>query len=163
MLQPAPPFRTATVEAVFRYWSGKRQGPRLPGRRDVHPEDIPALLPWLFLVEVAHAPQRFRFRLVGTRICELAGRDHTGISVNEAEYGPAWRAVFDAYDRAVRSAEPQLDVMHAPWPGREFRRYERIVLPLAADGRTVDMLLGALSPVPWGPAIDCRPLASCRQ
>jgi hypothetical protein len=140
-------FQTSVIELAFRYWSSKRVGGRLTSRRDVRPEEIPQLLPHVFLVDVRHAPLGFRFRLVGTEICRLAAREYTGAWVNERDYGPNWRSVFDDYERVVRTAKPDLATCRAPWLGREFVVYERLLAPLSGDGTTVDMLFGALHPI----------------
>jgi hypothetical protein len=137
-------FRTEIVERAFRYWSSKCRDGRLPRRADLRPEEMPLLLPHVFLVDVTHAPLEFRFRIVGTEICNLAGRDYTGARVNEKEYGPDWKSIFEVYWRVVHSAKPEVAVRRAPWLAREFLRYERLIAPLSSDGAAVDMLFGAL-------------------
>jgi hypothetical protein len=143
-------FRTSVVENAYRYWAARCTIDRLPRRTDVRPEEIPFLLPHVFLVDVQPAPLGFRYRLVGTEITRLAAREYTGMSVNEAEYGPDWRAVFADYARITRTKTPELTTRRAPWPGREFLIYERLIAPLSSDGDTVDMLFGALHPIAEG-------------
>jgi hypothetical protein len=145
-------FRTAVVEQAFRYWASKCGAGRAPRRRDLLPDEIPALLPHVFLVDVAIEPLSFRFRLVGTAIGRLACREYTGSSVNEAEFGPNWQAVYDAYTRVVRTGAPDVAQVQAPWPGRQFVCYERLAAPLSSDGSRMDMLFGCLHPVPDPPA-----------
>jgi hypothetical protein len=140
-------FRTAIVERAFRYWSSKCKAGRPPSRADLRPEEIPQLLPHVFLVDVTQAPLEFRFRLVGTEICNLAGRDYTGLRVNPQEYGPDWKSVFEVYWRVIHTATPEAAVRRAPWLTREFLLYERLIAPLSSDGTTVDMLFGALCEV----------------
>ena len=49
---------------LYRYWDGRRNGRRMPARRDIDPADIPGLLPHVSLI---HKPDgQFRFRLVGS-------------------------------------------------------------------------------------------------
>lgn len=144
MQKEMPAFRTSVVERAFRYWSSKSVGGRLPSRADIRPEEIPLLLPHVFLVDVRRAPLGFRFRLVGTEISRLASRDYTGIPVAEEEYGPDWKSVFDVYSRVVDTATPEISTRRAPWASREFLLYERLIAPLSSDGHTVDMLFGAL-------------------
>lgn len=139
-------FRTEIVRETYRYWLSKCADDRLPSRADIRVEEIPRLMPYLFLVDVAQEPLSFRFRLVGTAISALAGREFTGVAVSEAEYGGAWQRIHDDYATAVRTRTAHHADATAPWGGREFLHYERIVAPLAADGRTIDMLFGALHP-----------------
>jgi hypothetical protein len=140
-------FRTAIVERAFLYWSSKCKADRPPSRADIRPEEIPQLLPHVFLVDVTQASLDFRFRVVGTGICELAGRDYTNAGVNAQEYGPHWKSVFEVYWRVIYTATPEVAVRRAPWLTREFLRYERLIAPLSTDGATVDMLFGALHQV----------------
>src|SRR5215471_9155517 len=100
-------FETAVVERTFLYWQSKTTS-GIPGRNDLHPDEMRSLLPYLFLVDVEPVPIGFRFRLVGTEISRWAGREYTGVRVNEQEYGPNWHLVFQAYARVVRTGEPEL-------------------------------------------------------
>ena len=136
--------KTSVVRQAYAYWRSKQTGELLPGRADIRPEDVPHLLPYLFLVDVTRRPIAFRFRLVGTAFNEWSGREYTGVALTQQEFGPHWRRVFDDYTLAVRRAEPRYAAYQAPWVSREHRYYERIVAPLATDGRRVDMLFGAV-------------------
>ncbi|HEY7609190.1 MAG TPA: PAS domain-containing protein [Alphaproteobacteria bacterium] len=141
------PFKTRVVRESYEYWLGKCQGGRLPRRRDIRPEEIARLLPNIFLVDVVGDPPVFKFRLVGTKITEWAAGEYTGVTVNEAEYGPNWRRVYDSYLEAVHRRAPVYSEYSAPWKEREFLFYERIIAPLSDDGVTVNMLFGALDVV----------------
>jgi hypothetical protein len=143
-------FRTSIVESAYRYWASRSTPGRLPSRADLKPEEIPFLLPHMFLVDVQGAPLGFRFRLVGTEITRLASREYTGVSLNEQAYGPGWHAVFADYAQVVRTKTPRLTIRSAPWAGREFLVYERLIAPLSTTGEAVDMLFGALHPVAEG-------------
>jgi len=63
---------------LFRYWA-RRRGDRLaPARAEIDPVDMPrGILPDLLLTEIVagEGRQRYRFRVVGSRVVELAGRD----------------------------------------------------------------------------------------
>lgn len=137
-------FKTAIVRQVYEYWLGKCVRGRVPGRADLRPEEMRAFLPYVFLVDVTRGPLAFRFRLVGTKITEWAGKEYTGLAVDEDAYGPQWRRVFDVYSGVVDSRRPRLDLWDAPWVSREFVRYERLIAPLSSDGQGIDMLFGAL-------------------
>ena len=140
-------FETNLVERAYLYWESKAAR-RIPSRHDLLPEEMTALLPHVFLIDVEPAPLGFRFRLVGSEIGRWAQREYSGVRINELEYGPAWRSVFDAYARVVSSRKAEVARYRAPWVGREFLRYERLIAPLSSDGDRVDMLFGALYPIP---------------
>lgn len=145
-------FKTAIVRQAYEYWRSKCAGGRLPRRADIRPEEIPGLLPYLFLVDVIGDPPTFRYRLVGTQINQWAGREYTDVALDEREYGPNWRLVHDIYADVVKRREPVLSEYSAPWKERDFLTYERIVAPLSSDGAAVDMLLGALNVLPRPPS-----------
>jgi hypothetical protein len=137
-------FKTLVVRDAYSYWLGKCDKRSMPSRSDIRPEQLRALLPYIFLVDISGDPTEFRFRLVGSEITAWAGREYTGLAVNEADYGPQWRRIHAVYLDVVVSRQPRLDLYHAPWVNREFLYYERLVAPLSSDGQTVDMLFGCL-------------------
>lgn len=131
------------VHAIYDYWCGLRSGKRLPARRDVDPADVPALLPYLWLTDVERDPPRFRFRLIGSAIVEGLGRDLTGRYFDQC---------FDNFD----GSPPHRTLVEISAKGRpawrrgpalltrkdyNVKEMERIILPLASDGETVDLFL----------------------
>jgi hypothetical protein len=138
-------FKTQIVAQAYGYWRSKCPDGRLPARRDLKLEEMKELLSFVFFVDVTGDPLSFRYRLVGTQFYQWTGREYTGVALNEAEYGPKWRNVYNDYLAAVRGRVPVLsEYVAAPWPGREYLSYERIVAPLSDDGTAVNMLFGAL-------------------
>jgi hypothetical protein len=144
-------FTTDVVRQAYDYWRSKCAGGRPPRRADLRPEEIAPLLPYMFLVDVVGDPPTFKYRLVGTQINDWAGREFTGVALNEREYGPNWQLVHDIYAGVVKTREPVRSEYSAPWREREFLIYERIVAPLSSDGETIDMLFGALDVVRHAP------------
>jgi len=131
----------APLRDFFAYWQGKRRGGLLPARADIEPTEIPQLLPNIFLIDVvAGDPLRFRFRLVGTRIAELEG-EMTNRFLDEFIPGAAGTAMARHYEETMQG---HLSVRHETlhWRRRDYVSYDVLLLPLASDGRTVDMLFG---------------------
>lgn len=137
-------FASEPLRRVAAYWLAKARPDRLPGRADIHPEELVRELPFIYLVDVVRTPLTFRYRLVGTAIVQWAGREYTGVAINEAEYGPHWEAIFNDYRAVMESGAPTRAERSGPWLSKEHQYYERFLAPLASDGRTVDMILGAL-------------------
>jgi hypothetical protein len=132
------------LAALHRYWRAIHPAAtQLPGRRHFDPVAVPQLLPWLWLVEVHRAPLRFKYRLVGTVHVEAEGRDPTGLWLDEAHSSFLASSAF-AHFRAV-AERGEISFYRGPPVyviKKEFISIERLILPLAEDGRTVDMLLG---------------------
>jgi hypothetical protein len=145
---PWPEFRQ-----LYAYWRARCDGDHLPSRSDIDPLAFPALLPGIYLVDVIRTPgsQRlgFRFRLVGTAHLAINGIEITGLTVDEAFTGDHGRRAREAYEEVVASARPSLAIgARAAVGGRAHMVYDRLLLPLAGDGRTIDMLLGHLRAQP---------------
>lgn len=134
---------------LYRYWRSRCDGARLPSRARISPIDFPGLLPRIYLVEVIRNEHvrdlSFRFRLAGTEHFLINQREITGLMLEEAFAEERFHSVRAAYSTVVSSREPLL-TLDCPSPrlGREYVVYDRLLLPLASDGVTVDMLLGYL-------------------
>ena len=125
----------------YEYWQRKGAGRAMPARADIEPLEIPRLLPNVFLMDVvAGSPQRFRFRLVGTRIAELEG-EMTNRFLDELVPRAAGTAMARHYEEtAAGRISVRRETLH--WREREYINYDVLLLPLSSDGETVDMLFG---------------------
>lgn len=135
---PVPDDCHPKIRTLFNYWRSVHPEDGLPGRQHIDPVDIPGLLPNLWLIDVVHNPLRFRMRLVGTRVVAYAGEDNTGRWIDER-----WPDYNDAPIRQV------VELRKPSWwrgpsqlrPEKTYFELERVRLPLARDGETVDMIL----------------------
>src|SRR6202023_2686010 len=66
----------------FAYWDEKRAGERAPDRSEIEPGAVRELLGDIFVLSY-DAPAGFPFRVAGTRICALLGRDLKDRSFSE--------------------------------------------------------------------------------
>lgn len=65
--------------ALFQYWNRLRDGRPAPRRTEVEPADIKALLADTFILEMDTRKEAV-FRLAGTRLCAIYGRELKGFS-----------------------------------------------------------------------------------
>jgi hypothetical protein len=138
--------RSEIVRALVRYWLAIHPRTGLPGRRDIDPAMIPRILPHLVLTDVEGPPHRFRARLVGTAVVEAIGADFTGEYLDDAL--PGFGGTGGTADRilVVETGLPSHRYGAATLPFRlDFAPLERVYLPLASDGRRVDMILAAMA------------------
>jgi hypothetical protein len=135
--------------AFFVYWQSKAPPGRLPGRQHIDPSEIPRLLPHLALYDVIRNGDdfRFRFRLVGTGAAEALGADNTGRFIDEIMAPEPYRPLHAAYSELVRRHTPQYWQRNLPFANRDFLAVQRLALPLAADGDTVDMIMTYYVPI----------------
>lgn len=136
--QPIPDTCHRKVRAIYDYWKSVHPKTGLPGRRHIEPVDIPELLPNIWLIDVRRNPYRFRFRLLGTTVVGYAGEDNTGRWFDERwpSYDPS------VYIDVVETGEPSWSRGESKMrPEKNYYEMERVRLPLAADGKTVDIIL----------------------
>lgn len=132
-----------TLSAIYNYWSGKRQGSQLPSRQAIDPAEIPELLPHLGLIDVEPNMSGFRYRLIGTHMVNMFGRDFTGRSLGDplkdGTYGRFLRAY---YTDAVQHCAPVFCESVFRYRGSGELRIRRLVMPLtAAPGSTAVTML----------------------
>ncbi len=116
---------------------------RLPGRQHIDPCDFPRLLGLINLVDVERAEgrMRFRFRLVGEVQTRAAGRNITGLVVEDAVVPALVARITGNMKKVVEDQVPVYDRFPMPHPDRQFIDSQRMYYPLASDGVTVDMIL----------------------
>lgn len=137
-----------TLRAFYDYWLSLPADRGLPGRRHVDPWTIRALLPWLFMLDVEAPPPhaRFRWRLAGTGIVSLTGRELTGKTLQQALPERADTLVTH-FSQVVTWRRPNYHRCALPSAdGGEQQPIERLTCPLAKDGQTVNMLIGVICP-----------------
>jgi hypothetical protein len=129
---------------LYEYWrSIHPAGGGLPGRQHLDPMEIPELLPSIWMLDVQREPFRLRYRLVGTRIEEVRGHKLTGSWLDESSPEIVnFESYYRRYRDAVETGQPRWrrgrgQMQHL----RDIDELENILLPLAADGKTVDLLL----------------------
>lgn len=127
------------LRQAFDYWLAKAPPGLLPGRQHIDPQELKSILPNLFLVDVgpADTSPRFRVRLIGTALTEIIGHDLTGLYVDTADIrAPAIARMI----RLAETRQPYYVADHISTPRREHIVLHRLAMPLAADGRNVDMI-----------------------
>ena len=150
----AEAFTEPRLMALKQVWQAKRGDRWLPGRRDFDPIELRHFLGDLYLVDALDWPRRLRFRLVGTRICEIAGRDVTGRHFDEVYPGTGLREAMQAHAAAIDGARPVRCTGQMTIAEKVGAPCEALLLPLSSDQVRVDMLLGMMvfgsrRLVPW--------------
>ncbi len=120
------------------------------GTTDIDPAEMRGFLPCTVLIDVErHATGlRFRYRLVGTQVVLLFGREVTGRYLDELNGDEIYWQVRDQLAGVVENARPASGQAVAPAVRRRRAMpYHHVTAPLAGDGSTVDMLLGVRCPL----------------
>lgn len=132
---------TPVAQQFLAYWQSKLKGRKAPRREDILPEELGKLLPWVVLIEVVGTPPRFRVRLAGTGVVQEYGAEMTGKFLDDLDLGAARDRSLEDHRRAVREVRPVVGTFDFKTQDGRWMSYERITLPLSADGETVNMLL----------------------
>ena len=129
-----------TLRRMHAYWQSKCRGEKLPARKDIDPLDFPWALGLICLLDVERYPLAFRYRLDGTTIAERYGADLTGRTIDEVK--PAFHAALlqKHFSEVAETARPTLYRISLRYGGHA-RAYMRLALPLASDGKTVEMIM----------------------
>jgi hypothetical protein len=137
-----PPEPNDKLAALERHWRAMHPPAGLPGRQHFDPIDVPSLLPWILLVDVAREPLRFRYRVIGTAHVDTLGYNPTGRWFDEAHPDFHQTTVCREFTEVATRGEPTYYRGPLTFVATKgFLEIERLVLPLARNGRIVDMLL----------------------
>ena len=134
--------RGETALAGLHYWEQLRRGRVMPSREDIEPLDIAALLPHVYLVNIAYDPLDFRYRLIGTKIVEHSLADYTGRSLRDLPEQRPPSQIWALFNQAIEERRPvctRIPYLHIPG-----RSVEKLAAPLSTDGQTIDMLFGVI-------------------
>ncbi len=127
----------------FDYWLSIKPPDGLPGRQNFDPLDIPHLMPRVWMLDVLREPLRYRYRLAGTKEVATLQREVTGQLFEEVH--PRLRDKPDAFERYNESAvsgvatyrKGTVRLTHH----KDHQIVENCIVPLARDGKTVDILV----------------------
>ncbi len=136
--------RTDEMRSLVGYWGWLRGGRAMPGREKLDPLAIlPAALPCVFLIEPLWGaePLDFHFRLIGTGVARMTGRDMTGHKMEEGIYAGHGETVMAPPRLAARESRPYLCSGRFAWRAHGYLS-ESVYLPMEEDGRVGLLLCG---------------------
>lgn len=135
----------ATSRMLFAYWDALRGERAAPDRGEIQPGAMRHILADTFIL-TREDDRLATFRLAGTRICALWGRDLCGTRLRQL-----WASAED--EDAERLADIVLEDTAGVVAGLQAWNHngselpmELLMLPLRHRGRTHERLIGALSP-----------------
>jgi hypothetical protein len=131
------------MRRLYDYWRSLTPSGRLPGRRDLVPEEIAPLWSRTWMLDVFRDPLRYRYRLCGTDMVRSLGREVTGEWLDEVH--PALTENPQSRERFRFMVETGRATWRRGLPlwTRDPKHHliETLIVPLASDGHTVDKLL----------------------
>ncbi|MCE9649275.1 MAG: PAS domain-containing protein [Parvibaculum sp.] len=130
------------VARFSAFWHDKKGDDAVPLRADIEPTKIPAILPWLLLLEVVDkdGTEQFRYRLTGTGCREIFGIDYTGKFLGEGLTPEGTEIRRREFLRVTGSGQPIYSWSELPIAERDFMTVYRGVFPVSRNGERVDQI-----------------------
>jgi len=140
------PVKHTSTRLIFAYWNRQRGHRSAPARSEIDPAAIRHALGDTFILS-ADFIDGIRFRLAGTRVCALFGREIKGELFN-ALWSETSRAQISNIASAVvnETIGAVAGVTGRTEKGAEAE-LELLLLPVRRDGRTRVRALGSLTPL----------------
>jgi len=104
----------------------------MPSRVDIDPAQIKEVLPFMVLNDVVPGnTERYRYRLVGTKLVEYYGFNPMEKYFDEVASGVYYDEVMETFRRIRINKKPEFDHLQDIFPYLEH--YQRLILPLSED------------------------------
>lgn len=132
----------------FGYWDEKRAGDVAPERSDLAPEDIRHLLGDTFVLSYDTAAA-YPFRVAGTRVCALFGRDLKSQSFTGLFNEDSRQDIEDIVGIVAEETLATVAGVTARAADGSLAHLELLLLPFSARSHTPVSITGML--VPFGP------------
>jgi len=144
-MEPADPPLLALKQPInqqsLRYWQMLRGARRMPSWRDIDPVAIPDCLPHVIVLDVAHNPRDFRYRMIGTTVEYHMRGNQTGQWFrNNADKAPG-STIWSTVNTVVDTGLPVTSEIPYVGPHKDFTITEDVIMPLSDDDDLVNKLL----------------------
>jgi hypothetical protein len=135
------PLPFAPLQALLDYWMVRRGPRRCPDKADIDPTEIGPLLPHIILLDAAPDGGEFRYRLAGSRVTQMVGREMRGLTQRQLHNNPTDPVVMRGIARieaefrwVARGFRGAFRTVRMALPGREHIELARLILPLTDTG-----------------------------
>ncbi|MCZ4281486.1 PAS domain-containing protein [Kiloniella laminariae] len=131
------------IQQMYNYWLSIHPAKgQLPSRQHFDPMDIPRLLPIVWMFDVHHNPTRFKFRLMGTEIATIVGKDAGGQWLDEAFPDLVSSGVYEDYSYVAETNKVLYRLGKPQYFVPEHKKIERLLMPLVDAENRCQILLG---------------------
>lgn len=148
------------TRTLFQYWNRLRDGRAAPRRTEIEPADIKSLLADTFILEKDARGQAV-FRLAGTRLCAVFGRELKGFAYSSLWTLKDQRVIARLLHGSLHNHAVNVVQMAGVSRGGRTGVFEMLVLPLEGgidNPRALGSLIALEKPYWLGadPIIECR-------
>ena len=147
---------------LLKFWTQHLDGARVPRWQTVKPDDLASIQDQLSLLDVTGGqPPRFLIRFHGRMVAQVYGStDCRGRHLDEVVVPERRNTGLEPYVEAVRTGAPVYTIQDVSDSAGRLIHFERLLLPFARDGETVDRILAALEFVCADGNFDAQALLS---
>ncbi|MBV8925765.1 MAG: PAS domain-containing protein [Bradyrhizobium sp.] len=129
----------------FAYWDSKRGDARAPDRGVIEPAALRELLGDIFVLS-CEAAAGYPFRVAGTRVCALFGRDVKNQSFTGLFAAESRREIEEITAAVADETLPAVAGLAATSPHGPTSHFELLLLPFNSRAHTPISLTGLLAP-----------------
>ncbi|MDF2365809.1 PAS domain-containing protein [Sneathiella sp.] len=133
-----------TLVEIRDYWLELKKNRLMPLKQEFNPAAIARHLPYVLLADVVQDPLRFRYRLLGTRITELAGRDATGKWLDEDLYGDKTDDILWLFRNCASTKQPIAVREQIQFVDRSWVTVDVVAFPLGDTDGNMTVILSAV-------------------
>ncbi|MBX9820789.1 PAS domain-containing protein [Afipia birgiae] len=130
----------------YAYWDEKRAGAAAPERSDLAPDQVRHLLGDIFVLS-CDALAEYPFRVAGTRMCALLGRDLKGQSFTDLFRDADREEIKDILGIVAEETQATVVGVTALSPDAARIHLELLLLPFSARSHSPVSLTGLLAPL----------------
>ena len=134
-----------STREFFAYWDAKRGAARAPERSEIEPGAVRELLGDIFVLSY-DATSGYPFRVAGTRVCALLGRDLKDKSFSALFDAPARRQIEEIIAVVAEEMLAAVAGITATTPDGSLAHLELLLLPFNARAHAPISLTGLLAP-----------------
>lgn len=136
-------------KSLIEIWQNAAKSAPVPVWRDF---DFRDFVGWHGNLAVADVIEPFdlRYRIWGSDITNLLGKDMTGHLFSEAYNTADWGIVVETISNVL--SRPCFNYLWGPLPrtSRQFVSFQAVDLPMSSSGERVDMIMHAMLPIRYG-------------
>jgi hypothetical protein len=136
--------RHKTTQTLWTYFNLVREEEEVPLRSAIDPVALKTVLPDLFILELAQHGD-LRFRLAGTRLCAMMGRELRGLSFSGIFSSSRRHKMGLAGQTVLTTRQPALANVWLRVNDDEREEIELMMLPLASAPGQVDRIFGSVA------------------
>lgn len=135
-----------TSNILYAYWNKVRGDRVTPRRFEIEPAQIAAILPATFILERVDA-ETFRYRLAGTRICDIFGVELRGTNFLDGWSAEDRLSLIRHFVALAKQGAVELIHLEAAPIAKLSTPFEVLLLPLRHTGESIDRVLGSFCPL----------------